>query len=1350
VPRIRNLPSPRIWARPILPAFFLLFLLLASGAQAQETTIVYNAGVAPLKFDDDAGEPAGILLDIWRRWSEKTGRPIRFIRTETFSESLDMVREGRADLNAGLFHTAEREEFLEFSEPVFTLNYHIFTHPALKAAASLEDLQGLVVGVPQGGFTRDLVGSVVPQELIREYGSNEELFEAALHGEIKAFVSTEVALLYFLDQNRLANIFGYVKDAPLSSQTYRAGARKGRTELVALVDSGLAGIDAGEREALLQRWLASGVRTIPPEFALLLTPEERVYLARKSGITVHNESDWAPYNFNEKGEPKGYSIDYIRLLAEKIGLDVNFVSGLNWREYTDKLLDGSLDVMLNSVPTPERREHMVFTPPYVDAEQMLFTRTGEPRVNSIEGLFGKRFAVPRGFFYQETLSRYPEIHIVEVRDSSEAIHAVSSGRADALLDLIPVVDFIRERHDIANLQAGGHVPELMTDTAIPMHLAVSSDKSRLAGVLAKGMTLLRGEELRALEAKWLGRKDDADAVRFRLTPEEEAWLAGHGELRLGTDTNWPPFEQLDSLGNYAGIAADYVSALQAQLGVQMLRQPDHTWEEARTLAGRKELDVIACIAHSVDQESSLLLTKPYFSSRIVVITREDAPFISEAADLAGKTVGVIRDGVTSRGLARDYPAITRKPYDSVEDGLKAVSLGHADAFVDNLASITYAMGKTGIDNLKVAAFIEYAFSLSFGVRSDWPELVAILNRALEAIPKDERARIHDRWINVRFERDVDWTLVWQIALIVAVFVGGILLVVFIWNRRLAREIGVRRRAEQKLVESEAITRAMSGAVADGLIMIDAQSKVLFWNPAAERMFGYTVAEAMGQSMHDLFVGAEQRAKAMLGLARFAKTGQGPVVGVTGEYTALDRQGRPFPVEVAVSSFQVHDAWYAVGSVRDITERKRAEHALRDAEERSRLVLESAGEGIFGVNADGGLLFINTAACKMLGVCDTSVIGKNVHELIHHSFPDGSPYPEENCPMFKSYSEGSTHHIENEVLWRADDTSFPVEYTSSPIYKDEELVGAVVTFRDITKRLEARRALAEKQSFLQSIIDNSSALIYVKDLEGRYILGNAAWRRTSASGFAEPLGLTDFDLFPKEMARELRENDRKSIESLSSLSWEEIVTTDSGERIDYYSVKFPLLDVDGKPYAVCGMSTDITQRKKIEATLRESEQRHRIIFEKSPLGMILFDSDGAIQDCNDMFVQLMGSTREKLIGFNTARESSQTVREVIQHALTGAAAVFEGEYTSVTGGKTAYLRISFNPIEPGKSPTGVIATVEDITERQLFEDKLRGNLEQLERFSRLVVGREERMIQLKQEINDLLAAQGLDAKYKIVE
>ena len=134
-----------------------------------------------------------------------------------------------------------------------------------------------------------------------------------------------------------------------------------------------------------------------------------------------------------------------------------------------------------------------------------------------------------------------------------------------------------------------------------------------------------------------------------------------------------------------------------------------------------------------------------------------------------------------------------------------------------------------------------------------------------------------------------------------------------------------------------------------------------------------------------------------------------------------------------------------------------------------------------------------------------------------------------------------------------------------------------------------------------------------------------------------------------------------------------------------------------------MRPDIHTRKRAEEALRESEHRHKVIFENSPLGMIRFDQDGKILDCNEKFVELMGSSREKLIGFNAARQSPAKMQESIHRALSGKPSVYEDKYTSVTGGKTTYLRVVFNPVNPGKSSTEVIATLEDVTERRLANE-----------------------------------------------
>ncbi|MBU1568373.1 MAG: PocR ligand-binding domain-containing protein [Proteobacteria bacterium] len=130
-------------------------------------------------------------------------------------------------------------------------------------------------------------------------------------------------------------------------------------------------------------------------------------------------------------------------------------------------------------------------------------------------------------------------------------------------------------------------------------------------------------------------------------------------------------------------------------------------------------------------------------------------------------------------------------------------------------------------------------------------------------------------------------------------------------------------------------------------------------------------------------------------------------------------------------------------------------------------------------------------------------------------------------------------------------------------------------------------------------------------------------------------------------------------------------------------------------------TAIRQRGKSLA--ENKDKRYRIIFENSPLGMIRFDPLGAIVDCNEKLIEIMGSTREKLIGFNAARESTPKMQVALKKALAGEASFYEDAFTSVTGGKSSFLRVVFNPVTPGQSPSEVIATLEDVTSRRLAEE-----------------------------------------------
>ena len=142
--------------------------------------------------------------------------------------------------------------------------------------------------------------------------------------------------------------------------------------------------------------------------------------------------------------------------------------------------------------------------------------------------------------------------------------------------------------------------------------------------------------------------------------------------------------------------------------------------------------------------------------------------------------------------------------------------------------------------------------------------------------------------------------------------------------------------------------------------------------------------------------------------------------------------------------------------------------------RLQLMLESTGDGIFGIDTAGCCTFVNRAAAQMIGAPPEAVLGRNMHELIHHSHGDGSHYPEGECPIFAAFRQGLPCRIDSEVLWRADGSPFQAEYSSHPIVDGGKVQGAVVTFVDITERKRAEDELHEARAELERRVAERTA------------------------------------------------------------------------------------------------------------------------------------------------------------------------------------------------------------------------------------------------------------------------------------
>jgi len=293
--------------------------------------------------------------------------------------------------------------------------------------------------------------------------------------------------------------------------------------------------------------------------------------------------------------------------------------------------------------------------------------------------------------------------------------------------------------------------------------------------------------------------------------------------------------------------------------------------------------------------------------------------------------------------------------------------------------------------------------------------------------------------------------------------------------------------------------------------------------------------------------------------------------------------------------------------------------LAQIEERNRLILISISEGIFGMDIDGRVTFVNPAVSAILGYTEEELLGKSMHDQIHYAYSDGSEFPRGQCPMYLS-QDGTARTVDNEVLWRKDGTAVPVEYSTTPVWKDGRVIGTVVSFRDITERKAMEEVIRKDRESLQSMMDSSPISVGIST-GGMLKFANPQFLKTLAIEIGEPI--TRIYLNPEDRA--------------------------------------PIV---------------------------EALQRDGIV---SNYEIRMRGADGAPVD----------------------------------------------------------IMLTFLPTTYEDQPS-ILGWLVDISSLKKMQEELQERMEDLERFNRLTINREEKMIQLKEEINLLLEQTGREKKYKIVE
>ncbi len=623
-----------------------------------------------------------------------------------------------------------------------------------------------------------------------------------------------------------------------------------------------------------------------PASADLLTGEERAWLKAHPGIRFAFSDDHQPALIVQKDNSlTGILKDMIDILNQRLGTDFTIITD-NLPTIRNMIKNWEVAGPLAMSPKVAKRYQLLQTSTLLSSFPVIYAGPNtDGMIDSIEDLSGRTCAIVDGSPEIEDLIKpYDDsITIIRTKTTVEALTQLYEGKVDFF------IGFALYNYLIHTNQLVGVKPVLaLKEYQFPSVMGVREDWPELVGILDKGLAAISDEERNAINARWLKLPSSIDASQALLSPQEKDWLVKKQTVKVGI-SDLQPFVILEEGQQPSGITIDILGLISERTGIDFsyvtlpIALNNGTSDENR----QDGPDLIQSMRTHPETSDHRLHSKIYMQTPQVVFTEMNALPVNGIQDLFGHTLSVKEGSLLNRLFSQNYPEIKLLLYETEQDALKAVQLGKSEFYIGALTVASQMISRNGWTSLKVAGPSGLEdLELFFEIRSDQPELLSIINKGLDSIAEEESIAIRNKYMALQYEHGISFGEVVKLITTVVSVSGGLLLLIFFWNRTLANrvhkrtndlhiankqlqtEVSERKKAEeavkeneQILLKSERLARMLLDAPSDLIQLIDEDGTLLDLNDSMANRLKKPRAELIGTCVFDHFT-EEDKARRM--------------------------------------------------------------------------------------------------------------------------------------------------------------------------------------------------------------------------------------------------------------------------------------------------------------------------------------------------------------------------------------------------------------------------------------------------------------------------------------------------------